>query len=122
MDEEKDVQRRKKEAAGWAKQLARERLAAKQAAGQTEQPLEETKTQSKDDLALAKKKQQKQQRPRRQNCGNKKKEQPVIKLARPKTDWRSQRKRRRKKRKRRRWKSEKRRKRKAETKKLPKKI
>ncbi|BDG33855.1 NADH-quinone oxidoreductase subunit C [Parageobacillus thermoglucosidasius] len=56
MDEEKDVQRRKKEAAGWAKQLARERLAAKQAAGQTEQPLEETKTQSKDDLALAKKK------------------------------------------------------------------
>ncbi|WP_420768549.1 NADH-quinone oxidoreductase subunit C [Parageobacillus thermoglucosidasius] len=56
MDEEKDVQRRKKEAAGWAKQPARERLAAKQAAGQTEQPLEETKTQSKDELALAKKK------------------------------------------------------------------
>jgi NADH-quinone oxidoreductase subunit C len=56
MSEEKDLQQRKKEAAERAKQLARERLAAKRAAEQTEQPLEETKVQTEDDLALAKKK------------------------------------------------------------------
>ncbi|MGJ7035633.1 NADH-quinone oxidoreductase subunit C [Anoxybacillus eryuanensis] len=51
MSEEKDLQQLKKEAAERAKQLAKERLAAKQAAEQTEPPLE-----SEDDLALAKKK------------------------------------------------------------------
>jgi NADH-quinone oxidoreductase subunit C len=61
MSEEKDLQQRKKEAAERAKQLARERLAAKRAAEQTEQPLDESKvpTEGKlaeDDLALAKKK------------------------------------------------------------------
>lgn len=61
MSEEKDLQQRKKEAAERARQLARERLAAKRAAEQTEQPLEEPKvpTEEKlaeDDLTLAKKK------------------------------------------------------------------
>lgn len=56
MSEEKDLQQRKKEAAERAKQLARERLAAKRAAEQTEQPLEDMKAQAEDDLALAKKK------------------------------------------------------------------
>ncbi len=51
MSEEKDLQQRKKEAAERAKQLAKERLAAKQATEQTEPTLE-----SEDDLALAKKK------------------------------------------------------------------
>ncbi|MCQ5363524.1 NADH-quinone oxidoreductase subunit C [Anoxybacillus salavatliensis] len=49
--DEKDLQQLKKEAAERAKQLAKERLAAKQAAEQTEPSLE-----SEDDLALAKKK------------------------------------------------------------------
>ncbi|MBA2877122.1 NADH-quinone oxidoreductase subunit C [Anoxybacillus kamchatkensis] len=51
MSDEKDLQQLKKEAAERAKQLAKERLAAKQAAEQTEPPLE-----SEEDLALAKKK------------------------------------------------------------------
>ncbi|GAC90550.1 NADH dehydrogenase subunit C [Anoxybacillus flavithermus NBRC 109594] len=51
MSDEKDLQQLKKEAAERAKQLAKERLAAKQAAEQTEPSLE-----SEDDLALAKKK------------------------------------------------------------------
>ncbi|MED0685724.1 NADH-quinone oxidoreductase subunit C [Anoxybacillus ayderensis] len=51
MSDEKDLQQLKKEAAERAKQLAKERLAAKQAAEQTEPPLE-----GEDDLALAKKK------------------------------------------------------------------
>ncbi|WP_461201749.1 NADH-quinone oxidoreductase subunit C [Anoxybacillus sp. TBDG-1] len=51
MSEEKDLQQLKKEAAERAKQLAKERLAAKQATEQTEPTLE-----SEDDLALAKKK------------------------------------------------------------------
>ncbi|PIC05656.1 NADH-quinone oxidoreductase subunit C [Anoxybacillus flavithermus] len=49
--DEKDLQQLKKEAAERAKQLAKERLAAKQAAEQTEPPLE-----GEEDLALAKKK------------------------------------------------------------------
>ena len=51
MSDEKDLQQLKREAAERAKQLAKERLAAKQAAEQTEPSLE-----SEDDLALAKKK------------------------------------------------------------------
>ncbi|XWN51176.1 NADH-quinone oxidoreductase subunit C [Anoxybacillus flavithermus] len=51
MSDEKDLQQLKKEAAERAKQLAKERLAAKQAAEQTEPSLE-----SEDDVALAKKK------------------------------------------------------------------
>ncbi|ACJ35051.1 NADH-quinone oxidoreductase subunit C [Anoxybacillus flavithermus] len=51
MSDEKDLQQLKKEAAERAKQLAKERLAAKQSAEQTEPSLE-----SEDDLALAKKK------------------------------------------------------------------
>ena len=49
--DEKDLQQLKKEAAERAKQLAKERLATKQAAEQTEPPLE-----GEEDLALAKKK------------------------------------------------------------------
>jgi NADH-quinone oxidoreductase subunit C len=60
MSEEKDLQQLKKEAAERAKQLARERLAAKRAAEQAEQPSDdvtEEKTEpSADDIALAKKK------------------------------------------------------------------
>ncbi|MBE2940567.1 NADH-quinone oxidoreductase subunit C [Anoxybacillus flavithermus] len=51
MSDEKDLQQLKREAAERAKQLAKERLAAKQAAEQTEPSLE-----SEDDVALAKKK------------------------------------------------------------------
>lgn len=59
MSEEKDIQQLKKEAAERAKQLARERMAAKQASGQTEQALEANAAEQKqegetDDLALAK--------------------------------------------------------------------
>ncbi|WP_199426068.1 NADH-quinone oxidoreductase subunit C [Thermaerobacillus caldiproteolyticus] len=63
MSDEKDLQQQKKEAAERAKQLARERIAAKKAAEQTEQTLEETSAHSEketseqeDDLELAKKK------------------------------------------------------------------
>ncbi|MCX8003157.1 MAG: NADH-quinone oxidoreductase subunit C [Anoxybacillus mongoliensis] len=52
--DEKDLQQLKKEAAERAKQLAKERLAAKQAAEQTKQT--EPSLESEDDLALAKKK------------------------------------------------------------------
>ncbi|MBE2917983.1 NADH-quinone oxidoreductase subunit C [Anoxybacillus flavithermus] len=51
MSDEKDLQQLKREAAERAKQLAKERLAAKQAAEQTEPTLEQ-----EDDVALAKKK------------------------------------------------------------------